>query len=291
MSRLGDLETVFIDRLSQGLISGSPAFATVRGVSGGDRPALRAALRRERMPAAYVGFTEDPTAPEVRLQVRGAKFAVLLAARSLRTESDPRQGDAQTIGAFDLLDVARAQLDGYLPSAGFRIQNLHEKFIDADDRVAIFESLFRVWPIAAQTLALSFGGAALVGPDSRMTLEAGPVGADAAEFAFHGRSVVHRKTLAASRQTLLWRGEVRARDHAELNRIEATIEERIGGRATGDVVEAGARRFRRCRLEAYFRRGGRFEADGLIVQEAELLFSHPALGAAAAQGASGGSVA
>ncbi len=156
MSRLGDLENTIVTLLADALIGGAPAFETVRGVSGGFRPALRDALRRERMPAAYVAFTEDPTAPEVRDEVRGARFSVLVAARTLRLESNPRHGDDDATGAFELLDVVRAQLDGYEPETGFQLLNLREKFIEADDRVAIYESLYRVWPVVeglpAQTL-------------------------------------------------------------------------------------------------------------------------------------------
>ncbi len=147
MSELGDIENAVVTRLAAATISGSPVFDTVRGVSGGYRAVIRDAMRRERMPAAYVAFIEEPTAPEVKPSVRGAKFVVLIAERALRLESDPRHGDADTLGAFTLLDETREELDDYQLTANLQLINLHQKFVEADDRVAVYELLYRVWPI------------------------------------------------------------------------------------------------------------------------------------------------
>ena len=99
------------------------------------------------MPAAYVAFTDEPTAPEVKAAVRGSRFVVLVADRALRVESDPRHGDVNSLGAFTSLEQARLELDGYEPVGGLRLLNLHQKFVEADDRVAVYELLYRVWPV------------------------------------------------------------------------------------------------------------------------------------------------
>lgn len=153
MSQLGDLENALVTRLTAATLAGSPVFQTVRGVSGGFRPAIREAIRRERMPAAYVAFTDEPTAPEVKTAVRGSRFVVLVADRALRVESDPRHGDVNSLGAFTSLEQARLELDGYEPVGGLRLLNLHQKFVEADDRVAVYELLYRVWPVPPEVLA------------------------------------------------------------------------------------------------------------------------------------------
>ncbi len=152
MSELGDLENAIVSRLQAATVSGSPVFEVVRGVSGGYRGAIRDALRRERMPAAYVAFTEEPKAPEVRAAVRGAKFVVLVADQTLRAESDPRHGDVSTVGTFTLLDEAAEQLDDYEPSTGLRLVDVHRRFVEADDRLAVYELLYRVWPVVDPAL-------------------------------------------------------------------------------------------------------------------------------------------
>ncbi len=275
MSRLGDLETVIVDRLALAMIQGTPAFESVRGVSGGNRRLNLDALRRERMPAARVGFTEDPTAPEVRDTVRGAKFAVLIGAQSLRAGSDPRNGDSLTIGAFALMDAVRTELDNFEPITGFRLLNLHEKFIEADDRVAIYESLYRVWPIVVPGPVLMFGGVLLLGSDSVMDLEAGPIGVDSIDIGYHGNSGVYNKKFAIGRRSIFWRGQVRAATHTAMNTIEMDVELKITNKTIGDVTEGTNRTFTSCTLEAYFRRGRRRIEGGIIVQDAVLLFSHP----------------
>jgi len=273
MSRLGDLENTLVTRLAQAMISGLPVFEVVRGVSGGQRPAIREALRRERMPAAYVAFTEEPTAPEVRDQVRGAKFTVLVAARTLRAESDPRNGDAQSIGTFELLDVARTQLDDYVPSAGLRLLNVQEKFIEADDRQAVYELLYRVWPTSTETPNLLFSGDPVVGNDRRLTMEVGPVELVFDVFNFPGLGGVFRQVLSVKARPIFWRGQIRASSHASMNTIESAIESRIAGQITGTITNGNSQSFVNCALDRYVRVGGRRSEGNLVVQEAELMFS------------------
>ena len=153
MSKLGSLEIAMVARLASATIGGNRAFQVVRGISGGYRAAVRDALRRERMPAAYVAFTEEPTAPETKLAVRGARFVVLVPERVLRVDSDPRHGDVSSPGVFALLEAARARLDNYLPISGVRLESLQVKFVDADERTAVYELLYRARPITLAKLA------------------------------------------------------------------------------------------------------------------------------------------
>lgn len=273
MSRLGDLENAIVARLSLATISGSPAFATVQGASGGSRPAIREALRRERMPAAYVAFTEEPTAPEVRDQVRGAKFSILVAAQTLRADTDPRNGDALSIGVFQLLDVVRAQLDDYVPSSGLRLLSIQEKFVEADDRLAIYEAAYRVWPTALETPNPLFNNDPVVGNDRRLTMIIGPVEVVFDVFNFPGLGGVFRTALSARAREIVWRGEVRASSHASINTIESAIEARIAGQLAGTITNDDGQSFTNCILDRYLRVGGRRDEGSLVIQDAELLFS------------------
>lgn len=273
MSRLGDLENAIVARLSSATISGSPAFATVQGVSGGNRPAIREALRRERMPAAYVAFTDEPTAPEVRDQVRGAKFSVLVAAQALRADTDPRNGDALSVGVFQLLDVVRAQLDDDVPSAGLRLLSLQERFIEADDRLAIYEAGYRVWPTAAETPNPLFNGDPVVGNDRRLTMVVGPVELVFDVFTFPGIGGVFRNVLSVRAREIIWRGDVRAPSHDSMNTIESAIESRIAGQLPGTITNGYAQGFTNCVLDRYQRIGGRRDEGSLVIQDAELTFS------------------
>lgn len=150
MSRLGDLETEIISAVSGAIHTGDPVFKSVRGVSGGYRPNLRDAIRRERMPAAYVAFMEEPTAPEVKPSRRGPHFAVMIASRNLREGGDPRGDDVDNLGAFTALEAARSALDDLEVEPGILLRNLSVKFLDADERVAVYELLYRVWPVVTK---------------------------------------------------------------------------------------------------------------------------------------------
>jgi hypothetical protein len=147
MSRLGDLEDAIVTQLAEATSGGSPVFAVVRGFSGGYRPALRDAIKRERMPAAYVAFTREPTAPEMDDVERGARFVVLVATQALRAGDDPRHGDVEAHGAFAVMDRVRAELDNLELPGDVLLQSVNVKHQESDDRVAIYELAYRAWPI------------------------------------------------------------------------------------------------------------------------------------------------
>lgn len=146
MSRIGDLEDAIVSRLATATISGSAAFATVRGHSGGYRPGLANAIKRERLPAAYVAFSYEPVSPETPDVERGAQFRVLVAAQMLRAGENARHGAESARGAFELMDVVRARLDLHEPDGDVLLQCLFERFVEGDDRVVIYEIGYRAWP-------------------------------------------------------------------------------------------------------------------------------------------------
>jgi len=152
MSQLNNYEAALIDLVTSAEHAGGPVFRTVRGVSGGYRPFLRDAIRREPMPAAFVAFIEEPTAPEVAPSRRGPQFAVMIAARNLRETGDPRGDDVDNIGAFTALASARAELDDVEIASGILLQSLSVRFLDGDDRVAVYELRYRAWPVVTKLL-------------------------------------------------------------------------------------------------------------------------------------------
>ncbi|MCA9255913.1 MAG: DUF1834 family protein [Phycisphaerales bacterium] len=268
MSQLGDIEAAIISRLSTATIAGQPAFATIAGACGGHRPANRAAIRRSRMPAALVSFVEAPLAPETRAETHGARFSVLVADQSLRAASDPRQGDTTTIGAFALLDVARQKLDDFGVASGVRLVAVQSRFIDADERVAIYELLYRAWPIdeVAQTTP-QFNGNEIAGTHSDLQVEVGafrvvPVDPEATPV-----------TYMNTPRPIIWRGEIRASTHAQLTSLETNIESLIAARTIGTVDDVHDQTFDDCLIERYDRDGPRRIVGLQVAQAAEIHFS------------------
>lgn len=272
MSRLGDLENALVSRVAASTSGGSPVFATVHGASGGFRPALREALSRERMPAAYVAFVEEPTSPETKPSVRGARFCVLVAATALRVGTEPRQDAAGSLGAFTLLDKVRAQLDDYQPATGLRAVNIHERFVEADERTAVYELLYRLWPIVEAPL--KFNGLLLAGSSSRMALEVGPLAVAHASFTFSSPDGDYRMPMMLKTRPLVWRGQLRAASNGSLNTIETNISSVLLSQTRAAIDDGTGRTFGGCVLDKFVRDGPRRTEDNgaVIAQDAELHF-------------------
>jgi len=272
MSRLGNLENALVSRVAAAMSGGSPVFATVMGASGGYRPALREALKRERMPAAYVAFVEEPTAPETKTGVRGAKFCVMVAAASLRVGTQPRQDTTGTLGAFTLLDKVRTQLDDYVPATGLRAVIVQEKFLEADERTAIYEVLYRLWPVIEAPL--TFNGLMLAGSSSRMALEVGPLAVAHAGLAVADSDGKYTLLMMLKTRTLIWRGQLRAASNGSLNAIETNISNVLMNQTNAAIEDGTGRTFGGCVLDQFVRDGPRrTENDGaVVVQDAELHF-------------------
>lgn len=274
MSRLGEFEDSIVERLGTAQIGATPAFRTVEGVSGGRRPWNRAALARERMPAAYVAFVEEPAAPETRAALRGPKFAVLIGSRSARLVSDPRHGDAGSAGAFALIDAARGVLDGHEIDSGLELVCLHVRFVDADERSAVYELLYRIGASFEDlpSAGLTFDGSAIQGASSRMSMELGPQNAEILEYVHHEGQAVYRISLESGSRIVRWMGELRADSHFDLSTIEAGIESAIGSLTSATIEESGVHTMTGCTITWLIRKGPRVERGGLIVQPAEIVF-------------------
>ena len=273
MTRLGDYEDAIVARLSEATIGMDSAFAVVRGATGAWRTALHDALHQERMPAAYVAFVEEAAGSDTREALRGSRFSVYVAARTLRTTSDPRHGDDDVRGAFALIDAARSVLDGYEIDDGLILELSRVRFVNSDGRTAVYELSCRVRPVAEEAPPLLlFDDDPLVGPLSRMELEVGPLNADGVEVAYQRGAATYRRELGPSLRTLVWRGVLRAESHAALNAIESAIESLVISEGAAAVEEVGVRTFADCRLLAYFRNGGRTVRAGVVTQVGELMF-------------------
>lgn len=272
MSRLADLENQLVSRLATATLSNSPLFVTVQGVSGGYRPAIREALQRERMPTAMVAFIEETINPETKQSSRGAKFVVLLAARSLRMESNPRHGDDDAIGAMTLLEQARQELDGFEPTTGYRLVGLHEKFIEANDRIAVYELAYRVSPIIEAPL--EFGGTPLAGAESRLTLELGVLEMAQPAFGLEARRPGFQELSGLAPREIMWQGQLRAASHAALNTIENNIKSELAMQKPNSITDGTGRVFANTILEQLTHKGPRQETENgeTITQEVELQF-------------------
>jgi hypothetical protein len=277
MSTLGDLENQIVTRLAGGLLLGDPIFRSVKGVSGGFRPALRDALRREPMPAAFVAFVDEPSAPETQAEKRGARFSLMLAARMLRPGANPRLEEIDSIGALEVIDQVRILMDFYAPPSGtIQFQRLQDRFLDADDRVVIYELLYRAWP--ALVAAFTFAGDDLVGAASSMMIEAQAIELSFAEFRFPGLAGAYRHNLGTRARTIVAGGRLVADDDAAMDALEADFQQRIATGQMGDIQVAGGANYTDCVLDRYERIGPRrLDADGSsVVQPARLIFMQPA---------------
>lgn len=272
MSRLGDLENAIISRLAAATWQGGPLFQTVTGLSGGHRSSIRDLLRRQRLPAAFVAFTEEATSPRTQELSRGARFVVLVAAGALRAGSDPRHDDVDAVGAFTLLEQTRTHLDDYVPVSGVRAVNQQQRFVEADDRLAIYELLYLLWPVS--DALLRFNGEAIAGSSGRLVLEAGPIEHDEWSYTFPGLDGSYRQLIGVRPRNIFWRGQLRASSDQALNAIESDIEVILVDQNLGDVTDGTGRVFYNCTLEKFTPDGPRrSEQDGqVLVQDVELKF-------------------
>ena len=268
MSRLGNIESGIISRLSAAMIGGNAAFETMVGASGGNRAAIRAALRRERMPAAYVSFIDEPLGPEVRAEVRGAKFTVLVADQTLRPASNPRQGDGSTPGTFALLESARNVLDDYSPDQGVRLVAIHERFIEADDRVGIYELLYRAWPIdEIAGTSPQFDSVQIAGSLSDVVVEIGSF-----RVVPEDPEADPPMTYINTARPVVWRCEIRTTSHAQMWTLEDNIEGLIAERTVASIKNVHGESLDDCRIERYEREGPRRTVGTQIVQSAVIHF-------------------
>jgi len=268
-SRLGDIENAIIDRLRGSLPGTDIEFANLAAYGGGNRPALRAAIQRLQPPAAVVGFVEEPRGPETRELVRGARFSIFVADRSLRLNENASSGGSDSDGTYALIDVVASRLANYNLGSGLRLIESYVRFIEADERTAIHEIAFRAWPIReAPSQALTFDGDAIVGPLSRMSLEIDPI-----RFELITNVPGSADTFAIVPREIRWVGEVEATSNSALNSLEAAIETLIVDRTAADIEDDAGRTLTTCLIERYERDGPRLNIGENVGQVATIYFT------------------
>ncbi|MCK6455723.1 MAG: DUF1834 family protein [Phycisphaerae bacterium] len=247
MAALATLESNLVNRLATATLGGQPLLATVRGASGPFRPALRAALARVRTPAAFVAFLDENTSPDASEGRIGPRFSIIVAARTLRLTSDPRVGDAGSTGAFTLLDQVRARLAGYAPAPDTEMVGVHVRFLDADDRAAYYELLYRVAPVFRAPL---FDGVRLGGDLSRTTRSVRPLEPHEMRVIAatpEGMIEVFRSDLAPPdspvESLLVWQGQLRAENDDGLKALVTAIGEDIQSETVATLLDAGGAEF------------------------------------------------
>lgn len=271
MSLLADIENAIVTRLATATSGGQPLFATVRGASGPFRPAIRQALSRERLPAAFVIFIDEKLEPETDDEDRGPRFSILVADRALRVTSNPRQGDEDVTGAFALLEQARARLDGFGLTGHRLMTPLLQRFVDADDRLAIYEIVYRVRPIESPLL---IDGQPLGGDEAAWRVEAGGPRMEGAEFSFAGIDGTFRSLLAQRGRTIVCRGRLRAADDAALDVLEAALDELVLSGLARELIDGKNRVFSDCVPRRWARLGPRgvLDESGRVEQRCEIEF-------------------
>ncbi len=197
------------------------------------------------MPAALVAFVEETIPPINSSSPRGPRFSILVATRSLRLNAGPRLDDVDTIGAFRVIEMLRTRLDGYLVVPGRRMVPLSVKFIDADDRVAIYELLYRFESIApAPSLDATEIGGGIASTTRSLTQ---PVEVAALRFTKAGDVYEVRDAPADEMPdpatTLIWQGELRAEDLGTIESAYASIQDLIDDETVGELVEGDGPRW------------------------------------------------
>ncbi len=256
MSYLGDIESSFVDRIAGTLVSGVPLMGAVRGATGVFRPAMRAALLRERTPAAYVSVLDEATVAGTAT-ARGPRCAVYAATRSLRLTSNPREGDAAEVGVFEVIGRLRGRLDYFEVIAGRKALGLTVKLLEGDERTAIAELLYRV---ETPTAGLMFDGSMLGGPASITTRGL--------------RSPFVEPPGVPPANELIWSGEFRGVNDAAVDGSISAIEALIGAATTGELVDEAGTAWPGMRIVEWWEERPRFTDPHLnmVAQPAGMRF-------------------
>jgi hypothetical protein len=224
MSYLLDIEDELIDRIAATQFSGSPLMATVRGATGAFREAIRDALLRERMPAAYVALLDENTSPLAAAAVRGPRFAVFVATRTLRLTSNPRGEDVEGPGALEVLAQLRSRLDNYAVLPARRAVAVALRFVFGDDRTATYELTYRI-----ET------------PLGPLVFDGTPLGGSASITTRNLRLLFVEPPASPPPDILVWQGELRASSASALDARIAEIDNYVGAATQATLVDpAGA---------------------------------------------------
>lgn len=256
MSDLSDIEAAILARLAALTHAGQPLFRSVRATSGPLRSAQRELLLRERPPAAHVAFVDDAFAAAAT-RLRGPRFAIWVATRSLRAGGNPRDDEPEGAGTHAVLALVRAGLERLAVLPGRRAIGQFARALESDGRTAICELQYRVeWPPGP----VVFNGAALGGSLSITTRGPRP---PFVEFPAEPPADILR-----------WEGELRATSASGLSAIESGLDNLAAQQPVGDLTDPGGPVYLGMRFYEWTRRRPRwFDPDlGLYVQSAAAMF-------------------
>jgi hypothetical protein len=273
MSDLGDLESAIITLLESIDVEGGPLFATVAGYSDPDRKRAAADIARRRQPAAFVIYA-GRTRARIDHWIAGApRITVLISARHLGGADAPRLGDGETSGGFDLLGHAMQALDGAVVLTDRRLWALDEQVFTADERIVVYEQRYAVDRLC-ESSPPTFGGAAIAGTDSVVSVVPGSAEVDTVTFAFPGIDGVYRHHLGLRGQRIRWDGQLRAATDSELNTLEAAVESYVGDPRPRALVDSWGRTHAHCVLESFRRTAARrrHPVSGQALQDFEAVF-------------------
>jgi hypothetical protein len=273
MSTWADMETTVVTTLAELIEGDAPLLATVAGHAAADRKSLIAAILGERLPAAYV-IVEGREASERSSGRAGrAALSVLLAARSFRAGAEARTDGVDSMGVFTLAEIVADVLKDLEVIPAGRLRLLREEALPAQDGVALWEIAFAVRSVAELAVP-TFGGAVLTGTYSSVRVDVGELRAASSSFSFPGIDGVFERRLGVRERPIWWRGELRGAD-AELNTIEADIENEVRAAQGKIMIDAYGRQLEDCVLKAFRRVGarGRDAVTGAALQEFEMEFT------------------
>jgi hypothetical protein len=273
MSELGDLEAAVVGLLESVTIEGESAFADVTGLSDPDGKRAAAALARLPQPAAAVAYDGRTRADVKESWIGIPRLVVFISNRHLGDSSAARLGDAETPGGFDLLGVVTEALDGVVVLSDHRLQAFDEQTVTADDRTVVYAQRYLIERLAS-TSAPTFGGQAVAGPDSIVSVELGETDRERVTFGFPGIDGVYRHDLGNRGRSIRWSGQLRADDDTSLNAIESAIENLAAEGESQTLVDSWGRSHPDCVLDSFQRNGPRrrHPVTGQAAQNFELIF-------------------
>lgn len=258
MSQLETLENAIVTLISAIQVGGQDVFAVVAGTSHAKGEGLTAALRRERKPAALVGYEGRRPAAGDEPVPEAPRFFVAVAEESLRGAGEARVGGTGVAGGFDLLDRLTQALQDATVATDYRLAFVDEAVLAADDRTVLYRQRYDARRISELT-APTFDGQTICGSDSIVNVIVGSPRRSVVRFGFPGIDGAFRHDLGGRGRPIVWRGQLRAASDAALNTIEQTIEGFAADPRAFSLVDAWGRTFGDCVLDTFTRRDRRRE--------------------------------
>ncbi len=274
MSELGDVTAAVVGLLSALQREGHDLFATVGIYQAAERKAAVAALSRQRKPAAFVLYDGRGSRTHQDTVPAAATVTILLAVENLRGGAAALTGDASCAGVWEGLERVAAALDGATLAGDYRLLMHEERQAAGDERTVVFEQRYRVERLAELSIP-TFGGAAITGSDSIVTVEIGGIAVESVKFGFPGIDGVYRHHAGTRGRTIRWQGQLVAEDDAALNEVEGELERLAVAQVPATMVDAWGRSYPECVLDVFERQGARrrHPVTGAAVQGFELTFT------------------